>query len=57
MLLTLVLITLMVLVFTTVLLALTSVLKLHFDNYNYCRNELDAKCNSEDYKYCATIKR
>ena len=57
MLVTLVLIMLMVLVFTSILLALTSILKLHFDNYSYCRNELNARCNSEDYKYCATIKR
>lgn len=48
---------LMALILTIVLLAVTSILKLHFDNYSYCRNELNAKCNAEDYKYCASVRR
>lgn len=47
----------MALILTVVLLAVTSILKLHFDNYSYCKNELNAKCNAEDYKYCATIRK
>ena len=44
-------------VVVSVFLAVTSIFKLHFDNYTYCKSEAEAKCNAEDYKYCATIKR
>ena len=51
------LLTLTTLVLVSTILAITSIVKIHFDNYNYCKEEANAKCNGEDYKYCATIRR
>lgn len=47
---------LFVMVLTSVLVAFRSAQKLHFDNYSYCKTETSAKCNSDDYKYCASIR-
>ncbi len=43
-------------VFIFTILAITSIIKLHFDNYKYCKEELSAKCTLEDYKYCDQAK-
>jgi len=48
---------LLFLVVISVFLAVTSLLKLHLDNFRYCKEEASAKCNIEDYNYCETINK